>query len=84
MDISTTPKWKDATNHTPEPQAEEEHDTEITVIVTPPSTSLQSILKHNNESPLTAHQSPKKLPATFKEIRAAMTSSPSSPETPEH
>ena len=84
MDISTIPKRKDDTNHTPEPQAEEEHDTEITVIVTPPSTSLQSILNHNNESPLSAHLSPKKLPATFNEIRAAMTSSPSSPERPEH
>ena len=84
MDISTAPKRKDDTNHTPEPQAEEEHDKEITVIVSPPTTPLKSILRHNNASPLTVQQSPKKLPATSNEIRAAMTSSPSSPESPEH
>ena len=84
MDISTTPRRKDDLSHTPEPQAEEEYDTEITVIVTPPTTSLKSILKHNNQSPLADFQSPMKLPATPNEIRAAMTSSPSSPESPEH
>ena len=51
MNISTTPKRKDDISHTPEPQAEEEHDTEITVIVTPPTTSLKSILKQNNQTP---------------------------------
>ena len=84
MDISTTPKRKDDTSHTPELQAEEEHDTEITVIVTPPTTSLKSILKHKNQPPPVDHESPKKLPATSNEIRAAMTSSPSSPQSPEH
>ena len=84
MDISTTPKRKDDLNHTPKPHADEEHDTEITVIVTPPTTSLKSILKHNNQSPPVDYESPKKLPATSNEIRAAMTSSPSSPESPEH
>ena len=84
MDISTTPKRKDDLNHTPEPQAEEEHDTEITVIVTPPTTSLKSILKHNNQSPPVDYESPKKLPATSNEIQAAMTSSPSSPQSPEN
>ena len=84
MDISTAPKRKDDINHTPETQAEKEHDTEITVIVAPPTTSLKSILKHNTELPLTEHQSPKKLPANSNEIRAAMTSSLSSPESSEH
>ena len=84
MDISTTPKRKDDISYTPEPQAEEEHDTEITVIVTPPTTSLKSILKHNNQPPPVDYESPKKLPATSNEIRAAMTSSPSSPQSPEH
>ena len=84
MDIWTTPKRKDDHNHTPEPQAEEDHDTEITVIVTPPTTSLKSILKRNNQSPRVDYESPKKLPATSNEIRAAMTSSPSSPQSPEH
>ena len=84
MDISTIPKRKDDLNHTPEPQAEEEHDTEITVIVTPPTTSLKSILKHNNQSPPVDYESPKKLPATSNELRAAMTSSPSSPQSTEH
>ena len=84
MVISTTPKRKDDTSHTPEPQAEEDHDTEITVIVTPPTTSLKSILKHKNPSPPVDYESPKKLPAPSNEIRAAMTSSPSSPESPEH
>ena len=76
MDITTTPKRKDDLNHTPEPQAEEEHDTEITVIVTPPTTSLKSILKHNNQPPPVDYESPKKLPATSNEIRSAMTSFP--------
>ena len=84
MDISTTPKRKDDTSHTPELQAEEEHDTEITVIVTPPTTSLKSILKHKNQPPPVDHESPGKLPATSNEIRAAMTSSPSSPQSSEH
>ena len=84
MNISTTPKRKDDISHTPEPQAEEEHDTEITLIVTPPTTSLKSILKHNNQTPPVDFRSPKKLPATSNEIRAAMTSSPSSPQSPEH
>ena len=84
MDISTTPKRKYDTSHTPDPQAEEEHDTEITVIVTPPTTSVKSIRKHNNQPPPADYESPKKLPATSNEIRAAMTSSSSSPQSPEH
>ena len=50
MDISTTPKRKDDMRHAPVPQVEEEHDTEITVFVTPLSSTLKSIL---NSSPLT-------------------------------
>ena len=84
MDISLTPKRKDDINHAPVPQAEEEHDTEITVIVTPPAASLKPILKHSNTSLLSESQSPQKIPATTNEIRAAMTSSPSSPDCPEH
>ena len=84
MDISTTPKRKDDLNHTPEPQAEEKHDTEITVIVTPPTNSLKSILKHKNQSAPVDYESPKKLPATSNEIRAAMSSSTFSPQSPEH
>ena len=84
MDISTTPKRNDDINHAPVPKAEEEHDTEITVIVTPPAASLKPILKHSNTSLLNAPQSPQKIPATTNEIRVAMTSSPSSPESPEH
>ena len=83
MDISTTPKQKDDINYAPVPQTEEEHDTEITVIVTPPAASLNPILKHSNTSLLTEPQSPQKLPATTNEIRAAMTSSPCRPESPE-
>ena len=62
MDISTTPKRKDAINHAPVPQAEEEHDTELTVIVTPPAASLKPILKHSNTLILTGSQPP---PTTF-------------------
>ena len=68
MDISTTPKRKDDINHAPVPQAEEEHDTEITVIVTPPAASLKPILKYSNKSllnePLVTPENPSHHPPT--------------------
>ena len=54
------------------------------MIVTPPTTSLKSILKNKNQTAPVDYESPKKLPVTSNEIRAAMTSSPSNPESPEH
>ena len=84
-DISTTPKRRDDTSHVPVPQAEEEeHENEVSVLVTPPPSTIRPILKYNNNLLSTAYQSPQKIPATSNEIRAAMTSSRTSPESPEH
>ena len=84
MDTSTTAKRQDDISHAPVPQAEEEHHTELTAYVTAPSSTLKSILKNNNCSPMPYYQSPQKLPATTNEFRTAMTSSPTSPESPKY
>ena len=84
MNLSTTGKQKDDTSHPTVHQADEDHDTEITVLVTPPSENIKSILK-NYFNPLpTGLQSPQKLPVATNEIQEAMTLSPSSRESPEH
>ena len=55
MDISKTPKRQDDTSHAPAPQTEE-HDTELTVFVAPPSSTIKSIFKDNSRSPPTEYQ----------------------------
>ena len=84
MKLCTTGRPTDDTSHAPVQQADEEHDTEITVLVTPPPENIRPILETNHNPPMTSFQSPSKVPATTNAIWAAMTSSPSSPESPEH
>ena len=83
MNLDTT-KRKDVDNdsHSPVHQAEE-HDPDIQVIVTPPAVSLRSILKPHISN-LTENRSPPKAPSHTNAIRAARTSSPSSPQNSEH
>ena len=84
MDISTTPKRRDDISHVPIPQAEEaEHDNEKSILLTPPPSTIRPILKYNSNSTPTVYQSPQKPPPTTNEIRVAMTSSPTSPQSPE-
>ena len=83
MNLDTT-KRKDVDNHghSPVHQAEKPNP-EIQVVVTPPAVSLRSILKPHISN-LTENRSPPKAPSHTKAIRAAMTSSPSFPQSSEH
>ena len=81
MNLSTTRSYKDDTSHATVHQAVQEHDTEITMLVTPPPENKKSSLKNNFNPPMTGFQSYQTPPATTNEIRAVMTSSSSSPES---
>ena len=81
MNLDTTKRKEDGNpSHSPVQNAEKQ-DEEIQVIVTPPAISLKPILKPQTTSS-TVYGAPTRVPAPTNEIRAAMTSSPSSPKAP--
>ena len=68
MDISTTPKRRDDTSYVPIPHAEEEeHDNEVSILATPPPSTIRPILKNDNNSTPTVYQSSQKLSATTRD-----------------
>ena len=83
INLDTTKRKDDDNNsHSPVLQADQQ-DPEIQVFVTPSAVSLRSKLKPQISN-LTENRSPPRTPSHKNEIRAAMTSSPSSPQSPEH
>ena len=82
MNLDTTKRRIDDNNdHQPVPHADEQ-ETELQVIVSPPEYPLKPIIK-KLVSNSTTNRSPIRVPAPTNEIRASMTSSPSSPQSPE-
>ena len=80
LDI-TKRRADDNGDHPPVPHADEQ-DIEPQVIVSPPAYPLKSILK-TLVSNTTVNRSPTRVPAPTNEIRALITSSPSTPQSPE-
>ena len=79
MNLDITKRRDDGNDSHSPVQHAEELDQEIQVIVTPPAIPLQPILKPHTPM-VTEQKSPSRVPAPRNEIRAAMTSSPSSPK----